>query len=130
MRTRLGIYIPLYGGWIRGAPPEEEVTYANAKKAALAAEEAGIHSLWVADHLLNPIKGQNQPSLEAWTTLTGLAAVTKRVELFHTTICQGFRYPAVLAKMCVTMQDLAKGRFSLSIGAGWFQREFEAYGLP
>ena len=111
-------------------PLEEEVAYDNAEKMALMAEAMGIHSLWVPDHLLNPIKSQDSPTLEAWTTLTAVAAITKKVELFHTTICQGFRYPAVLAKMCVTMQDIAKGRFSLSIGAGWFQREFEAYGLP
>jgi len=129
MKAKLGVYIPMYGGWIRGAPLEEEVTYNNAKKAALTADAVGIHSLWVPDHLLNPIKGQDAPALEAWTILTAIAAVTGKVELFHTTICQGFRFPSVLAKMCVTMQDLSEGRFRLSLGACWFFREFEAYGI-
>lgn len=130
MRAKLGVYIPMYGGWIREVPIEEEITYANARKTAITAEASGIQSLWVPDHFLNPIKQPTAPTLEAWTTLTALAEVTDTVELFHTTICQGFRYPAILAKMCVTMQDVSNGRFRLSLGAGWFQREFEAYGVP
>jgi FMNH2-dependent dimethyl sulfone monooxygenase len=130
MHAKIGVYIPMYGGWIRGAPIQEEVTYANAQATALLAEEMGISSIWVPDHLLNPMKGHDSPSLEAWTTLTGIAAVTQQIELYHTTICQGFRYPAVLAKMCATLQDLSNGRFRLSLGAGWFHREFVAYGLP
>jgi FMNH2-dependent dimethyl sulfone monooxygenase len=130
MRAKLGVYVPVYGGWTRGAPLEEETSYKNAEETAITAETVGIQSLWVPDHLLNPIKNYNAPTLEAWTTLTAIAAVTSKVELFHTTICQGFRYPAVLAKMCVTIQDISKDRFKLSLGAGWFQREFEAYGLP
>jgi FMNH2-dependent dimethyl sulfone monooxygenase len=130
MNAKIGVYIPMYGGWIRGTPIQEDVTYVNAQETALLAEDMGLSSLWVPDHLLNPIKGHNTPSLEAWTTLTGIAAVTQQIELYHTTICQGFRYPAVLAKMCATLQDLSNGRFRLSLGAGWFHREFMAYGLP
>lgn len=131
MEAKLGIYIPTYGGWLRNIPLEEkDVSYENAEAAALKAEQIGIESIWVPDHLLNPIKEESTGCLEAWTTLTALAAITKRVELFHTTLCQSFRYPAVLAKMCVTLSDISKGRFRLSLGAGWFKREFEAYGVP
>jgi FMNH2-dependent dimethyl sulfone monooxygenase len=80
--------------------------------------------------MLNSIKGEREPSLEAWTTLTAIAAQTNRIELFHTTICQGFRYPAVLAKMAATLDDVSGGRFRFSIGSGWYQREFQAYGAP
>jgi alkanesulfonate monooxygenase SsuD/methylene tetrahydromethanopterin reductase-like flavin-dependent oxidoreductase (luciferase family) len=52
------------------------------------------------------------------------------MELFHTTLCQGFRYPAVLAKMCATLDDISDGRFRFALGAGWFKREFQAYGVP
>lgn len=131
MQAKLGIYIPVYGGWLRDNPMEEKgVSYEYAKLVAIKAEEIGIQSIWVPDHLLNPIKGESVGCLEAWTTLVALASVTKRVELFHTTLCQGFRYPTVLAKMCVTLSDISCGRFRLNLGAGWFRREFEAYGLP
>ncbi len=131
MKTKLGIYIPVYGGWVRGVKENEELpSFRYAADSAKKAEEIGIHSIWVPDHMLNPIKGEHEPSLEAWTTLTALAAITKHVELFHTTICQGFRYPAVLAKMCSTLDDVSSGRFRLSIGSGWYMREFQAYGAP
>jgi FMNH2-dependent dimethyl sulfone monooxygenase len=121
----------MYGGWLRDVSLEEkEISYEYAKRAALKAEEIGIESIWVPDHLLNPIKGENINCLEAWTTLTAIGSVTKRVELFHTTLCQGFRHPAVLAKMSVTLFDISNGRFRLNLGAGWFKREFEAYGIP
>ena len=75
-------------------------------------------------------RASREKSLEAWTTLTALAAITRKVELFHTTLCQGFRYPAVLAKMCATLDDVSNGRFRFALGAGWFKREFQSYGVP
>ena len=123
--------MPVYGGWFRTDTMEEpNVSFNNVKKVGIKAEEIGFDSLWVPDHLLNPLKGETAPTLEAWTTLTALAVLTKRVNLAHTTICQGFRNPAVLAKKCATLSEISNGRFILSIGAGWYKREFEAYGTP
>lgn len=131
VRPKLGIYVPTYGGWLRGvAENEEKPTFSYAAKVVSLAEEVGIDSVWVPDHMLNPIKGEAQPSLEAWTTLSALAVITRRIELFHTTLCQSFRFPAVLAKMVATIDDLSNGRFRFALGAGWFKREFEAYGVP
>jgi FMNH2-dependent dimethyl sulfone monooxygenase len=131
LKIKIGIYIPVYGGWLRGGEEEErEPTFKYASEAAIKAENMGIESIWVPDHLLNPIKGESAKSLEAWTTLTGLAAITSHVELFHTTLCQGFRYPAVLAKMGATLDDVSGGRFRFALGAGWCEREFQAFGAP
>ncbi len=80
--------------------------------------------------MLNPIKGERAPCLEAWTLATAIAEATERVIISHTTLCEAFRHPAVLAKQAVTLAEISKGRFWLSIGAGWFKREYEAYGLP
>lgn len=130
MRIKLGIYVPMYGGWLRGVDEEEaQASYSYAAATARKAEELGFSSIWVADHLVNPLKGEHAGALEAWTTLTALATIT-RGELFHTTLCQGFRYPAVLAKMGATLDDVSNGRFRFSLGAGWFEREFRAYGVP
>lgn len=131
MEIKIGIYIPVYGGWLRGIREEESrPTFKYASEAAIKAEDMGLESIWVPDHLLNPMKGESAPCLEAWTTLTGIAALTSQVELFHTTICQGFRYPAVLAKMGATLDDVSGGRFRFALGAGWFEREFQAFGAP
>ncbi|MFB6214718.1 MAG: LLM class flavin-dependent oxidoreductase [Candidatus Bipolaricaulia bacterium] len=127
----LGLWLPTYGGWLAGVEEEEKnPTYDYAKRVALKAEEKGIDSLWIPDHLLNPIKGEDSPSLEAWTLAVGIAEATDRINISHTTLCEAFRYPAVLAKQAVTMADLSDDRFWLSLGAGWFKREYIAYGLP
>jgi len=126
-----GVYLPVYGGWLRGAPVEEpEISCSYVIKVAQEAEALGFDSVWVPDHMLNPLKGEDEAALESWTVLTAVAATTKRIKLAHTTLCQAFRYPAVLAKMAATLDELSGGRFIFSIGAGWFRREFEAYGLP
>jgi FMNH2-dependent dimethyl sulfone monooxygenase len=123
--------MPTFGGWIGNVKLEEpEISFKNVKTSALISEKIGLDSIWVADHLLNPLKGEQEKCLEAWTTLTALGTVTKQVKIAHTTLCQGFRYPAVLAKMAATLMEITKGRFILSIGAGWYKREFEAYGIP
>jgi FMNH2-dependent dimethyl sulfone monooxygenase len=80
--------------------------------------------------MLNPIKGEQAPSLEAWTLAVAIAEATKKVIIVHTTLCEAFRYPAILAKQVATLQEISNSRFWLSIGAGWFKREYEAYGLP
>lgn len=80
--------------------------------------------------MLNPLKGDRAPSLESWSLATAIAEATERVVIAHTTLCEAFRYPAVLAKQAATLSDISRGRFWLSIGAGWFKREYEAYGLP
>jgi len=127
---KIGIYLPVYGGWLRGVEEEENLpTYDYVKKVAIEAEKIGIDSLWIPDHLLNPIKGERSPCLEAWTVAAAIVEATDRI-ISHTTLCEAFRYPAVLAKQAATLAEISKGRFLLSIGAGWFRREYEAYGLP
>jgi len=141
---RIGIYLPVYGGWLPSresgkamadgayfsGEEEEQPTYAYVKRVALEAEKIGVDSLWIPDHMLNPIKGERAPSLEAWTLATAIAEATEKVIIAHTTLCEAFRYPAVLAKQAATLNEISNGRFWLSIGAGWFKREYEAYGLP
>jgi FMNH2-dependent dimethyl sulfone monooxygenase len=123
--------MPTFGGWVGNVDVEEpEISFRNVKSSCLAAEKVGLDSIWVADHLLNPLKGEQEKCLEAWTTLSALGAITSRVKVAHTTLCQGFRYPAVLAKMATTLMEVTEGRFILSMGAGWYKREFDSYGIP
>lgn len=128
---KFGIFLPTFGGWFRKSASEQErqPSYDYVKKVAIKAEEIGIDSLWIPDHLLNPPKGEEAPCLEAWTVASTIAEVTEKVDISHTTICEGFRYPAVLAKQASTLQEISEGRYWLSIGAGWFKREYEAFGL-
>ena len=84
-------------------------------------------SLWIADHFYG-FEAKTDPFLEAWTTLTWLAARYPNVELCHHVLGQGYRPPALTAKMAATLQTLSGGRFILGIGAGWRDDEYAAYG--
>ena len=88
---------------------------------------AHFDSLWIADHFYG-FEAKTDPFLEAWTTLTWLAARYPNVELCHHVLGQGYRPPALTAKMAATLQTLSGGRFILGIGAGWRDDEYAAYG--
>jgi alkanesulfonate monooxygenase SsuD/methylene tetrahydromethanopterin reductase-like flavin-dependent oxidoreductase (luciferase family) len=84
-------------------------------------------SLWLADHFYG-MDAPTDPFMEAWTTLTWLAARHDRVELCHHVLGVGYRHPPLLAKMAATLQHLSGGRLVLGIGAGWRAEEYAAYG--
>ena len=81
-------------------------------------------TLWVSDHL----QFGDAPVLEGWTRLTYLAALFPHLKVGHLVLGQGYRNPALLAKMGATLQYLTGGRFILGIGAGWHEEEYRAYG--
>lgn len=92
--------------------------------AQIAALSPAFTSLWVSDHL----QFGDDPLLEGWTLLTYLAARYPRFKVGHLVLGQGYRNPALLAKMGATLQVLSSGRFILGIGAGWAEEEYRAYG--
>jgi F420-dependent oxidoreductase-like protein len=96
-----------------------------------AAEEAGLESVWVMDHFwqLPPLGGPDQPILEAYTLLGGLAARTERVKLGTLVTGVTYRNPALLAKMVTTLDIVSRGRAVLGIGAAWYEEEHAAFGF-
>ena len=110
----------------------ETPRYADVRASALAAEAAGIDAVWLYDHLVYrfgepPV---TRGTWEAWTLLSALAEATTRAELGVLVMCVPFRNPAVLAKMADTLDEVSGGRFTLGLGAGWHQPEFDAFGVP
>lgn len=81
-------------------------------------------TLWTSDHLDNG----DQPKLECWTLMTWLAAVFPDLRVGSLVLGQGYRNPALLAKMTSTLQFLTQGRLVLGLGAGWHEPEYHAYG--
>ena len=99
---------------------------------ARAADEAGLDTVWVADHLLQAVPGTavDDPVLEAYTTLGFLAAHTRRVRLGTLVTAVTFRPPALLIKAVTRLGVLSGGRTWLGVGAGHHLEEAEAMGLP
>jgi alkanesulfonate monooxygenase SsuD/methylene tetrahydromethanopterin reductase-like flavin-dependent oxidoreductase (luciferase family) len=92
-------------------------------------EAAGYEGLWSWDHFTT--KGSRPNTvLEAWTTLTAMAALTSRVTLGTFVANVMNRHPAVLARMAATFQEVSGGRLVIGIGIGGHPREHRQYGIP
>jgi F420-dependent oxidoreductase-like protein len=102
-------------------------------RVAKAADASLLDSLWVYDHLLyeGGYAGHPDPEpvMECFTVLGAIAAITERIRLGQLVIGIPYRNPALTAKMATTLDQISRGRTILGIGAGWHQREYEAYGF-
>ena len=89
-------------------------------------------SLGMMDHLLPPVRGAvlDAPCFEAWTLLGAAAQATRRIRLGCLVSSNTFRHPALLAKMALTVDHLSGGRLTLGLGAGWYEDEHRAFGIP
>jgi alkanesulfonate monooxygenase len=96
---------------------------------AATAERLGLSSVWAWDHIFLGAR-RPFPFFEALTTLGMLAARTSRITLGTGVLVLPIREPAVLAKVTGTLQIASGGRLSLGMAAGWYEREFEAAGVP
>jgi alkanesulfonate monooxygenase SsuD/methylene tetrahydromethanopterin reductase-like flavin-dependent oxidoreductase (luciferase family) len=109
--------------------PQIKRPWMAAAEAARSFEAMGFDSLWVCDHLYGPQSPQ-LPILEAWSMISGLAAITTRVELGTLVTPAGMRNPAHLGKIIATADNIAGGRVIAGLGAGWMPREFTDFGVP
>jgi alkanesulfonate monooxygenase SsuD/methylene tetrahydromethanopterin reductase-like flavin-dependent oxidoreductase (luciferase family) len=108
--------------------PQIALAWPELEARALRAEALGFHSLWLMDHLMAP-GAEERDSLEAWTTATALAVRTERIRLGHLVLCNGFRHPALLAKMAATLDRVSNGRLELGLGWGSVPKELAAFGI-
>ena len=97
--------------------------------ACLLAERIGWDSIWIDDHLLADEGDPTDGKLEGWTTLAALAMLTSHVRLGLLVAANTFRPPGLTAKLATTLDQLSDGRAVLGVGAGWFGREHEAFGI-
>jgi alkanesulfonate monooxygenase SsuD/methylene tetrahydromethanopterin reductase-like flavin-dependent oxidoreductase (luciferase family) len=126
VEMRIGIVLPI-------ADEEGDVgipDYPAIRAIAVGAEEAGLDSVWVFDHVLFRFDGETSGIHECWTILAAVAEATRRVQLGTLVMCAGFRNAALLAKMAATLDHVSAGRLILGIGAGWHDPEYEAFGYP
>jgi F420-dependent oxidoreductase-like protein len=108
---------------------QEDVSWPQWVALAQACEEHGVGTLFRSDHYLSVEGHDERGSLETWATLAGLAAVTTRLRLGALVSPATFRHPSVLAKLVTAVDQISNGRVELGLGAGWNEREHEAYGF-
>ncbi|MDT0408235.1 MULTISPECIES: LLM class F420-dependent oxidoreductase [Streptomyces] len=110
--------------------PQQGATYDTLLTVAKATEDLGFDAFFRSDHYLH-MGGDGLPGpTDAWITLAGLARETKRIRLGTLMTAATFRLPGVLAIEVAQVDQMSGGRVELGIGAGWFEEEHKAYGIP
>ena len=107
----------------------QSTSWSEVREAAVAAEAAGWDSIWTWDHLLAIQGPWQQPIYEGWTILAGVASITSRVRVGLMVGANTFRNPGLTTKLATTLDHVSNGRAVLGIGADWFDREHEAFGI-
>ncbi|HVU74932.1 MAG TPA: LLM class F420-dependent oxidoreductase [Mycobacteriales bacterium] len=110
--------------------PQMGASYGDLLAVAQAAEELGFGAFFRSDHFLT-MGGDGLPGpTDAWVTLGALARETRTIRLGTLVTSATFRLPGVLAVQVAQVDAMSGGRVELGLGAGWFEREHEAYGVP
>lgn len=126
---RYGYWLPVFGGWLRNVEDEDmQPTWSYVSRLARRSEEIGYDLTLIAELNLNDIKGPEEPSLDAWSTAAGLAAVTHRLELM-VAVRPTFHNPALLAKQAANIDHISNGRVSLNVVSSWWAEEARKYGV-
>jgi F420-dependent oxidoreductase-like protein len=111
--------------------PQEGASYDDLLAVALLAEELGFDAFFRSDHYMGFFGGDALPGpTDAWITLAGLARDTTRIRLGTLVSPVTFRNPGPLAISVAQVDAMSGGRVELGLGAGWNNREHEAYGVP
>jgi F420-dependent oxidoreductase-like protein len=111
--------------------PHHGATYEQILALALAAEEGGFDAFFRSDHYLGIDADDTtyQPT-DSWTTLAGLAVQTSTVRFGTLVNASTFRLPGQLAVEVATVDQMSGGRAELGIGAAWYEREHQYFGIP
>ncbi|HET7801742.1 MAG TPA: LLM class F420-dependent oxidoreductase [Humibacillus xanthopallidus] len=110
--------------------PQQGATYDDLLAVARAAEDLGFDGFFRSDHYLHMGGDGGAGPTDAWTTLAGLARDTSTIRLGTLVTSATFRYPGPLAVQVAGVDQMSGGRVELGLGAGWFEAEHTAYGIP
>ncbi len=111
--------------------PQQGTSYSRLAALARRAEELGFDAFFTSDHLLKMGDTDGLPGpTDAWTTLAGLARDTSRLRLGTLVTPVTFRHPGLLAVTVAQVDHMSGGRVELGLGAGWYDAEHHAHGIP
>lgn len=126
---KFGYWLPVFGGWLRNVEDENmSISWDYVKELAQKSEDWGYSISLIAELYLNDIKGEESPSLDAWSTAAALAAVTKELEIM-VAVRPTYHNPALLAKAVANLEHISNDRLSLNVVASWWKAEAEKYGI-
>ena len=128
MSVKFGLFVPQ--GWKMDLVGiDDPVEQYEAMTAVAKAADAGPwDSVWVYDHFHTVPKPTMETTFECWTVSATLARDTERVRIGQMVGCNGYRNPALYAKIASTVDVASHGRLNAGIGAGWYEHEWRAYG--
>jgi F420-dependent oxidoreductase-like protein len=128
MPIRFGVFVPQ--GWrmdlVEIKDPVEK--YEAMTRVAQAADNGPWDSIWIFDHFHTVPTPELEATFECWTITATLARDTSRVKVGQMVGCNGYRNPALYAKIASTVDVASHGRLYAGIGAGWYEHEWRAYG--
>src|SRR6059058_655136 len=111
--------------------PQQGASYDDLLRVARATEDLGFDAFFRSDHYLVMGDADGLPGpTDAWISLAGLARETSRIKLGTLVSPVTFRLPGVLAISVAQVDAMSAGRAELGLGAGWFEAEHKAYGIP
>lgn len=105
----------------------------EVSRVARLADEAGLDSIWTADHLFQiPVTSlpRESPMLEGYAALAYIAGQTQHIQLGAMVTCVTYRHPGMLIKAMTSLDVLSGGRVTFGVGAGWDVEEASALGIP
>jgi alkanesulfonate monooxygenase SsuD/methylene tetrahydromethanopterin reductase-like flavin-dependent oxidoreductase (luciferase family) len=110
--------------------PQQGASYRDLLAVAQRAETLGYGAFFRSDHFVKMGDGDGLPGpTDAWVTLGGIARETTTIRLGTLVTSATFRLPGPLAVSVAQVDDMSNGRVELGLGAGWYEREHEAYGI-
>jgi alkanesulfonate monooxygenase SsuD/methylene tetrahydromethanopterin reductase-like flavin-dependent oxidoreductase (luciferase family) len=107
----------------------QQTTWPQMMEYAELVDELGFEHIWTVDHWLAPHGDPDQSCFDGWAVLSGWATRTRNAKLSLFVGANTFRSPTAAAKLATTLDHQSGGRAMLGLGAGWFEREHEAYGV-
>jgi F420-dependent oxidoreductase-like protein len=114
--------------------PQQGATYDDQLGVARAAERLGFDAFIRSDHYLAMGSARARGGLpgptDSWVTLAGLARDTSTIRLGTLVTAATFRHPGPLAIAVAQVDQMSGGRVELGLGAGWYEAEHRAYGIP